>query len=259
MSDALRILSLGAGVQSTTMLVMAAEGSLNIDAAVFADTQWEPKAVYKHLWIMAERYGDEIPILIDTAGNLRESATAHGRQTALPHFIKRWDGKQGRSNRSCTFDYKTSVVRRVARSLGGGHGRAKRPVVMLLGYSTDEWQRMADSDTKYITHEYPLIDRNMTRTNCNEYLLQHGIVAPRSACIGCPNHGNAYWRNIPDDELEDAADADALTRKFTNLKDGLPYIHRSMLPLREAVALVRAQGQIFADDDEFECGSGCGT
>ena len=44
---ALRLLSLGAGVQSTTLLLLAAEGRLPTpDAAIFADTGWEPAAVY---------------------------------------------------------------------------------------------------------------------------------------------------------------------------------------------------------------------
>ncbi|KKN55324.1 hypothetical protein LCGC14_0583140, partial [marine sediment metagenome] len=44
----LRILSLGAGVQSTAVLLMSCQGVLPpLDAAVFADTGWEPKAVYR--------------------------------------------------------------------------------------------------------------------------------------------------------------------------------------------------------------------
>lgn len=47
----LRILSLGAGVQSTTLALMAAHGEIGPmpDCAIFADTGWEPKAVYEHL------------------------------------------------------------------------------------------------------------------------------------------------------------------------------------------------------------------
>ncbi|WP_433894799.1 hypothetical protein [Streptomyces sp. CA-111067] len=46
----LRVLSLGAGVQSTRLLLLAAEGRLpKLDAAIFADTGWEPRAVYEHL------------------------------------------------------------------------------------------------------------------------------------------------------------------------------------------------------------------
>ena len=44
----LNILSLGAGVQSTTMAFMAAKGELTPmpDCAIFADTGAEPKHVY---------------------------------------------------------------------------------------------------------------------------------------------------------------------------------------------------------------------
>lgn len=43
----LRVLSLGAGVQSTTLAFMAAHGEIGPmpDCAIFADTHWEPKAV----------------------------------------------------------------------------------------------------------------------------------------------------------------------------------------------------------------------
>ncbi len=50
----LRVLSLGAGVQSTTLALMAAHGVVGPmpDCAIFADTGWEPKAVYDHLaWL----------------------------------------------------------------------------------------------------------------------------------------------------------------------------------------------------------------
>jgi len=50
----LRVLSLGAGVQSTTLALMAAHGEVGPmpDCAIFADTGWEPQAVYDHLaWL----------------------------------------------------------------------------------------------------------------------------------------------------------------------------------------------------------------
>jgi len=46
----LRVLSLGAGIQSSTVLLMSLAGELpRLDAAIFADTGWEPAAVYAHL------------------------------------------------------------------------------------------------------------------------------------------------------------------------------------------------------------------
>lgn len=52
------VLSLGAGVQSTTLALMASGGELpKPDAAIFADTGWEPKAVYEHLDRLAAELG----------------------------------------------------------------------------------------------------------------------------------------------------------------------------------------------------------
>ena len=50
----INVLSLGAGVQSSTMALMAAKGEITPmpDCAIFADTQAEPQSVYDYLdWL----------------------------------------------------------------------------------------------------------------------------------------------------------------------------------------------------------------
>ena len=48
--ESLEILSLGAGVQRSTLLLMSLYGVLpKLDYVIFADTGWEPTAVYLHL------------------------------------------------------------------------------------------------------------------------------------------------------------------------------------------------------------------
>lgn len=49
----MRILNLGAGVGSTTVYLLAMDGTIpTFDAAIFADTQAEPTDVYRHLqWL----------------------------------------------------------------------------------------------------------------------------------------------------------------------------------------------------------------
>jgi hypothetical protein len=51
----LTVLSLGAGVQSTTLALMAAQGEIQPlpDCAIFADTGWEPATVYRHFELAA--------------------------------------------------------------------------------------------------------------------------------------------------------------------------------------------------------------
>ena len=67
----LRVLSLGAGVQSTTLALMIEHGEIPmVDCAIFADTPSEPKKVYKHLdWLKSKL---SYPLHIVTKGNLRK-------------------------------------------------------------------------------------------------------------------------------------------------------------------------------------------
>ncbi|MCG5241415.1 hypothetical protein ACIU1J_27765 [Azospirillum doebereinerae] len=89
----LRVLSLGAGVQSTTHALMATHGEVGPmpDCAVFADTGWEPSAVYRHLaWLMAPGVL-AFPIHVVSAGNLRDDllAGAQGqRSVSVPAYTR---------------------------------------------------------------------------------------------------------------------------------------------------------------------------
>jgi hypothetical protein len=71
---ALRCLSLGAGIQSSTVLLLACEGVIpGFDVALFADTGWEPRAVYENLARLrahAAKFG--IPVRTVSAGNTAE-------------------------------------------------------------------------------------------------------------------------------------------------------------------------------------------
>ena len=74
----LTVLSLGAGVQSTTLALMAAHSEITPmpDCAIFADTQAEPAAVYEHLrWLMSPNVLP-FPVHVVTTGNLEEHVAA---------------------------------------------------------------------------------------------------------------------------------------------------------------------------------------
>src|SRR6516164_9615820 len=89
----LRVLSLGAGVQSSALLLMSEAGELpRLDAAVFADTQWEPAEVYEHLDRLTAAV--TIPVHRVTNGSLRADFMAGAvgveadRFTRIPVFIR---------------------------------------------------------------------------------------------------------------------------------------------------------------------------
>jgi len=183
----LRVLSLGAGVQSTTLALMAAHGELAApDCAIFADTGWEPRAVYEHL----ERL---IPLLpfpthIVRAGNIRDTIADAGFDP-IPWYVH--GGAMGQ--RQCTKVHKLYPIRRKVRELLGGD-TPKAGCEMWLGISTNEAYRCKPSTVQYIVNTWPLIDAGMSRADCRAWLARRGISAPRSACCGCPYLSDEDWR-----------------------------------------------------------------
>jgi hypothetical protein len=202
-------ISLGAGVQSTTLALLAEEGALpRPDVAIFADTGWEPAAVYEHLDRLEAAVS--FPVLRVSAGNLRDDAInpAH-RYASVPYFVRNPDGSEGMGRRQCTSEYKLSPIRRKIRELLGAAPPDFRRVPggrvceQWVGFSTDEVgraNRQKDSDgVFYLTTRYPLLDLGMSRADCERWLRAHGWQSTaKSACIGCPFHGNAQWRQLRD-------------------------------------------------------------
>ena len=90
----IRALSLGAGVQSSRLLLGAAQGEFGPppDVAVFADTGWEPMRVYGWLAYLEECVRGVIPIQRVYGGDLRGGAVAAamgkgGKYSKLPLYV----------------------------------------------------------------------------------------------------------------------------------------------------------------------------
>ncbi len=266
----LRLLSLGAGIQSSTLLLMSLAGELpRLDAAVFADTGWEPKAVYQHLdRLEAAATAGGIPVYRVSAGNLRADALDPTRHFAcLPLHVRRPDGGRGLMRRQCTRQYKLTPIRRKVRQLWEQAGRP--PVEQWLGISADEAHRMRDSDVRYIQLRYVLVERGLTRADCQRWLEQHGWPGvPRSSCVGCPFHSDRQWRALRDDSPEEWADAVAFDHAIRHghpaaihkaALRGNAFLHHSLRPLDQIdlppsdVAAADADG--FGNDCQGVCGT----
>jgi len=111
------VLSLGAGVQSSAMLVAYLNSELKPmpDFAVFADTQVEPDEVYQWLAKLKELSAGRIEIIQATRGNLCEDHLEMKRSASIPFFIKNPDDSQGMAWRQCTSEYKISVIKKAVR------------------------------------------------------------------------------------------------------------------------------------------------
>ncbi|NSY99622.1 hypothetical protein G6M70_16615 [Agrobacterium tumefaciens] len=295
----LRALSLGAGVQSTTMALMAAHGEIGPmpDCAIFADTGWEPKAVYEHLdWLMS---GNVLPfpVHIVSAGNIRDELIGAGegkRWASIPAFAKAvtpagavvpvYDEDEngelieigsrstaretvsiGMIRRQCTTDFKIVPIRRKVRELAGLTRKRSphHPVVEAwIGISTDEIIRAKPSFEAWQIKRFPLIEKRMSRCDCLAWLHRHGYPEPpKSACIGCPFHDNARWRAMRDFDEEAWDDAILVDRALrTGLRGirGEVYLHRSCVPLDKAdLSTLADHGQL--DLWPNECEGMCGV
>jgi hypothetical protein len=253
-----RVISLGAGVQSTTLALMAANGEIGPapDCAIFADTGWEPEAVYSHLARLREAL--PFPVHVVSEGNLRQDAinrsnTTGGRFAAIPWFTLGKGNKLGMGRRQCTSEYKLKPIRRKIVELMGG--RPKGGCEMWIGISMDEAIRMKPSMVGYIRNRWPLIERDINRRQCKAYLQSIGWDAPRSACIGCPFHSDAEWRSLTKAEMADAVEVDEAIRDQGG--SGRQFMHAKRIPLKDVDFRTDkeiGQPDLFLNECEGMCG-----
>lgn len=333
----IRVLSLGAGRQSTTIALLSAEGVLpKLDAAIFADTGWEPQGVYDHLDRLERDVLKPagIPLYRVSNGRLRDDVLDPNKMRSIPAHtrgerevqepirwrdcdctwaaMRRWliehrpddpgilgmlhdcweldiddaemnevavrmmrdlnltnppdlhEGvcgftgripvewhtetvvEDGMLNRRCTQIYKLQPILAQVRLLLGaqvgeerlckkcdGRGERNAPwraklgdyttgpcsvcdgvgtlsrigqppagvwAEQWIGFSADEVERVSNrGDTRYSRSRYPLLELDMSVTQCLAYLKSKGWdKTKKSACIGCPFHGNAAWRTMRD-------------------------------------------------------------
>lgn len=280
MSTRLRILNLGAGVQSTAVYLLALDGEIEtFDCAIFADTQEEPQAVYDHLAWLKSLGGPEIRVV--SRGRLGDdlvsgtNSTNH-RFASIPVFMQEPDaaGTSGLARRQCSAEYKiVPIEREIRRGVLGLKPRARIPkgtkIQQVFGISLDEQRRAVAIQKRTRKNawaeepSFPLIDRNWTRGRCIAYLkgrVPHET--PRSACSFCPFHNDEEWQHIKttdpaawkraleiDEAIRDPTSRRAKDRRLT------AYLHRSGLPLADVD--FNAKGAMFPGLT-FECEGMCG-
>ena len=255
------VISLGAGVQSSTMALMAARGQITPmpDCAIFADTQAEPKHVYDWLdWLETKL---PFPVYRVTAGNLREDVMngTHSETRNKFNPVPFFSTKGGMGRRECTRHYKIDVIRKeLRRLLGVSPGKRVKEgdgVEQWIGISLDEMQRMKDPRDKWIVNRWPLIQKRMTRGDCLMWMESRQYPMPqRSACTFCPFHGR-HWPAIKRDYPEWFADAVEVDESIRAHNPDL-YVHQSMIPLKDADLRTPEEfGQLsFMDECEGMCG-----
>ncbi|MGW5646203.1 hypothetical protein ACWEV3_40340 [Saccharopolyspora sp. NPDC003752] len=266
-------------MQSTAVLLLACEGAIpRFDYALFADTGWDPRAVYanlKHIRAHARRFG--IPVRTVSAGNIKTDALDPGhRFVSMPLHVLNADGSKGLARRQCTSEYKIVPLKKAARQLlGYPHPRRVPSGVyaeQASGISIDEVHRARDTDVRYLRNRFPLLELGWNRDTCADYLSAQGFgQTVKSSCLGCPFHGNAGWRWIRDHDPDGWREAVEFDKAIRNgyphaTEQGQPlhgqyFLHRSCRPLDQVdldqPAMTTRHSRLVAVPDEDDEPDGC--
>lgn len=270
-------LSLGAGVQSSTLALMYACGELEPmpKAAIFADTGAEPDAVYDWLdWLSMElpfpisqvkRNGTDLETELY---QLKENKKGEVYSASMVPFFVKHDvtGEETAVlGRQCTNHYKIQPIIKELRRLENIKRGEKNPqVVSCIGISTDEFRRMKPSRTPFIYHRWPLIEKRMSRLQCLHWMESKGYPQPpRSACTFCAFRSSKEWRKMQLEDPASFAHAVKVERNMQHAKSqntrsrATPYFHKSCKPLDEIdfrTDVERGQKLLWDDECEGMCG-----
>lgn len=207
-SAPLRTISYGGGVQSTALVVLAAQGVIDFPVALFAnvgDRAENPATLTymaEHAMPYAAAHGIEVHQLrwVSRGGVVRDLYDdVMGDNRTIPIPVKMLGGAPGR--RQCTDRYKIAVVSRWCRAHGA---TPDTPATVAVGISTDEFDRA--STRRPSPHEvvtYPLLELGLSRNDCARIIRDAGLpVPPKSSCWFCPFQSTRSWaekrRDAPD-------------------------------------------------------------
>jgi hypothetical protein len=140
-------------------------------------------------------------------------------------------------------------------------------VVQWIGISLDEATRMKPSRDPWSRHEWPLVERRMTRNDCLLWMKRRGFPkAPRSACKYCPFHSDAEWIRLRDEEPDEFLESVRVERAMQNCHTaivtpgkmkGVAFLHESLVPLDEvdfSTDSDHGQKDLFQNECEGMCG-----
>jgi hypothetical protein len=230
----MKILSCGAGMQSTALALMSCENKLLTehkcgegtvftqmgtyhhevpiyDAILFCDLGLEPSWVYSQVsfikyackWAGIPFYVLQSPLYADY---LKDFGTK--RVVSIPFWSLSPEGKKGKMMRNCTLDYKINLMQQFVRHqlLGYKKGQRIRPEdvkthEMHLGFSKEEEHRCRENPDKMFTNHFPLCEMGLVRADNYAYIRDiWGLETKASACCFCPFHTNFFFEYIKEED-----------------------------------------------------------
>lgn len=225
--EPVRVVSYGGGVQSTALLVLAAQGKIDYGTFLFANTgdDSENPATLRFVREVATPWAAEHGVeVVELQRVMRDGSTRtlleeiKTQDRSIPIPARMGEGRGGFGRKRCTDRFKIAVVRRETIRRGAS---VKHPATVAIGISTDEIERAKvsglDPRDPTRTVAYPLLDLGVSRQDCRRLIADAGLpVPPKSACVFCPLHDMETWRRMRTerpDEWATAVDVDGLIRE----------------------------------------------
>ncbi|MGW0934773.1 phosphoadenosine phosphosulfate reductase [Streptomyces sp. NPDC002666] len=243
----IRSISYGGGVQSTALLVLAAQGRIDFRTFLMAnvgdDSENPGTLAYLETYAkpFAAQHGIELVVLDRVMVRSGEVRTLHGQLTkegsrslAIP--VRMSNGAPG--TRSCTADFKIKVIGRELKRRGA---TKEAPATIGIGISLDEIHRA--NNRRCEPHEnivYPLLELGLRRIDCARIIRDAGLpVPPKSSCWFCPFHRPETWHDMRRRQPELFEKSCQLEELLNARRDVLGkdhvYLTRFGRPLREAI------------------------
>lgn len=279
----LRVFSFGGGVQSMSVMVLAAQKRVQYDAFIFANVgeDSENPDTIDYIQNYVKPFAEAHSLNFQEVRRVRRAKGGGVETTLMKELTRakrtviipmRMAGSGALGNRNCTTDFKIRVIDRWVRALPEINKESR--VTVGLGISVDEYQRMRstewhDRETPskpksrkfgfWKRREYPLIEQRLSRSNAMQLISDAGLpVPPKSSCFFCPFHSKETWMDLKQNRPDLFAKAVEVERlcnsKRTDMgRDGM-FLHPALKPLNEAVSNWRPQ--FMPDEEEDGCADG---
>lgn len=223
----LKILSFGAGMQSTALALMSCKNMRAVkdgkqapfplvpiyDLVVFCDLGFEPPWVSSQAAFVrkaCESVGIwykqlDTPLYQDLMRDFGKK-----RVVSIPWWTLGDDGHKSRMPRNCTIDYKVERISKFIRwdVLGYKKGQRlrsedKKAHEMHMGFSFEEMRRCKQNPNPMFINRFPLVDMKLVRADNYAYIKDKwGLETKASACAFCPFHKNFFFRYLKENEPE---------------------------------------------------------
>ena len=243
-----RVLSLGGGLDSFALLLLALQRGEHIDLVVFADVRdpagedpGEWPGTYQHLrevvMPLCQREGIPFVWLDSSLVPLRPSREYPEGHRSLFAYYQTKGMMFGRISRVCTMAAKVDRIKTYVRA----QRPAGAPVEMWVGFEAGEESRAqrdphaAGQDKSWVTR-FPLIEAGLCRCACEALVRTAGYPVPRkSACVFCPFATRGDFQRLAQVQPETFAAVVALEEAARPTRRGIKLRFLGELPLAQAI------------------------